>query len=356
MKTKPLKNYSSSVGVEAYDIDWNSPEEVLELGKLAAGQCIVFINDAPDTTVLSKVMHDWGDPAGGLVNGMVSKGVLKGRHWRDFYATIARTVYDLPDELHKNVVRVTYRKDKKGLPTGIFAQGELDWHCDQSSIDDVQRIIGLKSVADSANSQTQFLCTHDAYESLSSDMRSMVKELYVKHKWVMGAVAPGLDLAQNLIAMYNSVPINGLETRLYSETVTGLSGLKLPTHSFDGFAGMSREESDRILAELNAAVFKDKYVYTQDWQDGQLVFMDQEITLHKRPTNITHGNNRLMNRVICYLNKIFPHKQPVKHARFEGQEISFDELLEKVDQARKEFVEHYQNGKYADTRTQLFKD
>jgi len=354
MKTRSLKNYSASVGVEAYDIDWNSTEEILELGKLCAHQCVVFVNESLPIEQLVRATNQWGDPAGGFVNGLVAQGKLTGRHWRDFYATIARTVVDLPKDLQRNVVRVTYRRDEKNLPTGIFANGELDWHCDQSSFDDAQRVIALASVSDSKNSRTQFLCTHDAYESLSGDMRSMVKELVVKHKWVMGAVAPGLDLAQNLIAKYNSVPIDGMETNLYSETVTGLSGLKLPTHSFNGFVGMSREESDKILAELNKAVFKEEYIYSQDWEDGQIVFMDQEITLHNRPTNVSHGNKRLMTRVINYVNKIYPHKQPVHHVRLNGKQVDFDDFAKLVDEERKIFFKEIQNAGYADTNKQIF--
>lgn len=354
MKTRALKNYDSSVGVEAYDIDWNNQAETDELGKLCASQCIVFVNENVPTEKLARVMDRWGDPAGGFVNGLVASGRLRGRHWRDYYATIARTVIDLPKDLHKNVVRVTYRHDETNQPTGIFAAGELDWHCDQSSFDDIQRIIALASIEDSANSQTQFLCTHDAFESLTSDMRSMVKELVVKHKWVMGAVAPGCSLAQNLIAMYNSVPVDGMETKLYSETVSGLSGIKLPTHSFDGFVGMSREESDRILKEINQVVFQDRYVYTQDWNDGQIVFMDQEITLHKRPTNVSHGNKRLMNRVITYLNKIYPEKQPVSHVRVDGKIVSFDEFAVMVDQRRREFFKQHQDGSYASSHDYVY--
>ena len=37
MKTRALKNYSASVGCEAYDIDFNSDAEIIELGKLTVG-------------------------------------------------------------------------------------------------------------------------------------------------------------------------------------------------------------------------------------------------------------------------------------------------------------------------------
>ena len=45
MKTKPLQNYDSSVGLEVYDIDWKCEEELLELGRLCSSQCIVYLNE-----------------------------------------------------------------------------------------------------------------------------------------------------------------------------------------------------------------------------------------------------------------------------------------------------------------------
>jgi len=356
MKTRALKNYDSSVGVEAYDIDWNNIEETNELGKLCASQCIVFIDVEHNTSIerLARSMNHWGDPAGGFVNGLVGSGRLTGRHWRDYYSTIARTVVDLPKDMHKNVSRVTYRPDKNNKATGIFAVGELNWHCDSSSFDDIQRIIALASVEDTKNSQTQFLCTHDAYESLSSDMKSMVKELVVKHKWYMGVVAPGLSFDLQLIAMYNSVPVDGMETNLYTETVTGVSGMQIPTHSFDGFVGMSLDESKKILAELYKTTFQKKYIYTQDWKDGQVVLMDQKITLHKRPTNLTDGNRRLMNRIITYLNKLYPEYQPETTVKLNGKVLSFDEFAVLVDDRRKDFFKKYQTGSYANTDRRVF--
>jgi hypothetical protein len=44
MKTKPLENYGASVGLEICDIDWNCQEELLELGRLCASECIVLLN------------------------------------------------------------------------------------------------------------------------------------------------------------------------------------------------------------------------------------------------------------------------------------------------------------------------
>ena len=342
------------MGCEAYDIDWNSPDELTELGKLAASQCIVLVDQDLPIEQIAAAMNTWGDPAGAILHDYITSKKIDGRHWREVYLTLGYTVTDLTKDLYRNVSRVTYAKDEKGRPQGIFSNGELDWHSDQCAFDDAQRIIGLKSVSDSANSQTQFLCTHDAYESLSSDMKSTVKELYCKHKWRDGVMAPGLNSAQTLVIHYNMVPLDGMETRLYSQTSTGLPGLKIPSHSFDGFVGMSLDESIKLIKELTKVVYQDKWVYTQDWHDGQLVLMDQEITLHKRPTNVTHGSKRSMARTISYVNKIFPNHPRKTHVRYQGQMISHDELAQLVDQDRLRVFNEEQGGEYAATDNEIY--
>jgi alpha-ketoglutarate-dependent taurine dioxygenase len=345
MKTRSLKNYDSTVGVEVYDIDLNSDDEIFELGRLVAGQCIVFVNQEIPTERLFNVMMQWGDPSRAIMHNYVLESKLQGRHWRELLLNLGFVAKNVKD-LSAAVTLVSYKNDDHGRPTGLFTNGELDWHSDQCSSDDAQRIIGLQSVSDTANSQTTFLCTHDAYESLSSDMRSMVKELVVRHKWTDNLMAPGLNKTQSLILRYNMTPLDGMETRLYRETVTGLSGMKIPSHTFDGFDGMSREESQRVMSELKRHVYQDRYVYTQNWADGQIVFMDQEITLHARPTNVQDGDKRTMARVVSYLNKVYPHVQPATTVRYNGEIYTHDEFAKLVDADRKDYFEKTQQSSY----------
>lgn len=355
MKTRALKNYDSSVGVEVYDIDLNSDEEILELGRLVANQCIVLVDQQISTQRLAQVMEQWGQPSRALVHDFVIDKTVQGRHWREILLNLGLAATGVKD-ISKAVSSITYRKDDKNRPTGMFTNGELDWHSDQCAFDDAPRMIGLQSVSDSANSQTTFLCTHDAYESLSSDMRSMVKELVCKHKWRDGVMAPGLNQTQTLIIHYNMVPLDGMETRLYSENATGLSGIKLPSHSFNGFVDMSYEESFKIFRELKKAIFQDKWVYTQNWKDGQIVFMDQEITLHARPTNVKDGDARLMSRVITYLDCVCKTKLPSKTVRVDGKIYTHAEFARLVDADRKQIFEQQQLGGYTDFNKILMSD
>jgi alpha-ketoglutarate-dependent taurine dioxygenase len=345
MKTRALKNYSASVGCEVYDIDLDSNDEIMEFGKLVAEQCIVYVNQPITTQRLSDIMTQWGQPSRSPIHNYILDGKLDARHWREILLNLGYVNKETKDMAA--VSMVSYKSDEKNRPRGLFANGELDWHSDQCAFDDAPRVIGLQSVSDTVNSQTQFLCTHDVYQKLSSDMQSMVKELVCQHRWRDGIMAPGLNQIQTLLIHYNMCPLDGQETRLYSESVTGLPGIKFPSHSFDGFAGMSRAESDRVLNELKQSIYQEQYVYTQNWQDGEIVFMDQEITLHKRPTNVKDGDKRTMARVITYMNYLYPDRALATHVRVDGKFYTHDEYAHMVDQDRQRVFEQEQQGEYA---------
>jgi hypothetical protein len=178
-------------------------------------------------------------------------------------------------------------------------------------------------------------------------MKSTVQELVCRHVWREGneGPAPGLNHKQSVLIHYNGVPLDGMETKLFAQAASGRPGIKLPATSFDGFVGVSMEESWKIYHELKKAIYHEKYVYTQNWVDGQIVFMDQEITLHKRPTNIQAGDKRLMHRVITYMNKVYPQVQPADCVRFNGQLVLHDDFAKLVDVARRqEFEQEVENA------------
>lgn len=337
MKKIPLPAYNASVGCQVTDIDLNSDDEILELGKTIAENAIVFVDQNVTTRRLFDIMMQWGAPSKALFHDLVVQKKLSGKHWREIFLHLGYITKEIEDqELRSAVSVISYRTDGKNKPKGMFTTGELRWHSDQISAVDAPRVIGLQSVSDSANSQTEFMCTHDAFDSLSSDLKSQVKELQCLHQWNEGVCAPGVGAEQSKILRLNMVPVNGLVTPLYSKLSSGIDGIHLPTHTFDRFVGMSKLESDTLYDHLCKVIYNEKFVYTQNWSDGQIVFMDQEITLHRRPTDVASGSKRNMARVISYLNHIYPDNVPGQRFYTEKGELTFDEIILLVDQRVKE--------------------
>ncbi len=331
MKTAPLTN-----GTEVTDIDLHDDAACEELGRLAAHECVVVVRQAVSEKRLHDIQTSWGQPVNGHINKLVARRDLRGRHWRDMFLTLqsmARPIEgDVPRE---GISRVSFNRDRKNRVTGLFPNGELDWHSDHQSHTDSQRMIGLMSLWGSKGSQTRFLCTAPALEALNSEDRTMVEELVSVWAWDGGEMCRGLEPASMQVTRYSMVPADGMETPLLDSTATGRRGVHFPSHCFSHFKGMSAGESQKYKAHLWAKLNRPEYIYSHDWEDGEIVFMDQNITLHARPTDVVESDTRTMTRMITYMDKLFPGHGPRDTFLHNGKRIDLSQLAALADAQRR---------------------
>ena len=173
MKVEALNN-----AYKVNDIDLHDDEECKELGRLIANECVVFVDQEISEQRLYDIQMLWGDVSTAVINQYVYDRRLKGPHWHSLMKNMMYITQDVKEQnLHRGMARVSYKKNKRGKPVGIFTNGELDWHSDQQATYEAQRVIGLMSLEGTENSQTSFLCTAKAYASLNHEDKSMVDEL-----------------------------------------------------------------------------------------------------------------------------------------------------------------------------------
>ena len=319
---------------QVLDLDINDDEACKELGRVVADKCVVFLDQKLTEKRLYEIQTLWGTPSRSLIHEAVSEKKLQGSHWRELLLNLGYISSDVKD-YKDGMTRVSYAKNKRGKPTGLFTNGELDWHCDQQSCEHQQRVIGLTSLFGSANSQTSFLCSAPVYESLNHEDKSMVDELVSVFKWDGGTMSQDLIPSQMQIIRYHMVPVDGMECALIDETANGRKGFKFPSHSFDRFRGMSVEESAKVREYFWSKLNKPENIYTQNWQDGQTVFMDQNITLHARPTNVKEGDTRTMVRMVTFLDKLYQNQLDDEYYLWKGQKMEREEFINVIDVERK---------------------
>lgn len=301
MKTIKLPGFGL-LGVQAIDIDLNtaSDADLMELGGLVFNELVVYV-DAKCASISPErfqyIQTLWGDP---IVSG--AKEVLKKRIEEEgMTKLLAETISDMKKmkeglENLPGMIRVTGIKDEKGKRTGMFADGELEWHSNQQSANNgYAPLIGLQGVQGTEGSSTEFLQTVDALNDLSQDMRSEVEQLIAIHKFQRDKICKGTSESQALITQMHLVPTEGAEMPIIATAPNGMKGLHFPWTSIVGFKNYSQEEFETLYNALVKHLWQDKYVYKHLWKDGEIVWMDQIVTLHRRPG--TDTEKRLLHRM-----------------------------------------------------------
>jgi len=208
-----------------------------------------------------------------------------------------KTAYGV-SELRKDgrhVARVSGKKDKDGNPYGLFAEGELTWHSNESSQLTFTPGVSLLGAEGVVGSSTGFVTTANYYQDISEEFRSELEEMIIVHKFQPGVMNPGLREEQDSVVRNNMCPFDNSEVPMVIKSPDGIKGLHYPVNTAWKIKGLSKEESDKIFKRINDELFTEKYVYDHWYQNnGDFLLFDNSITLHRRLGNT---DNRLCYRI-----------------------------------------------------------
>lgn len=217
---------------------------------------------------------------------------------------IAKVQYQTPNG--KSFMKVSGKKDEEGNPLGMFAEGELLWHSNESGTLTFTPGVCLLGVQNMVGSATGFITTPDYYENVSNAFRSELDEMILQHRFTPGAINPGLNAEQDAIMNANMCPVDDIEIPMVINSPGGIRGLHYSTNTIYSIKGMTKEESDAVFAEIDKELFVDKYIYDHWYQqDNDLLLFDNSITLHRRLGDI---KDRVAHRV--------PHDYTKLHENF----------------------------------------
>ncbi len=155
---------------------------------------------------------------------------------------------------------------------GALGDGELMWHCDMSNRPAPPWGTFLYAVeVPETGGATGFASMYAALAELSDDLR-----IRLEGRW---AVSDGTyDSAGNP----NTLPISSAHPMIARHPYSYRDLLYLGRRRNGYIEGMPTDESDALLDELWDYVVDDKFVWTQEWQAGDLVLWDNLATIHRR--------------------------------------------------------------------------
>ncbi len=315
MKTRKLDGFGS-LGVELYDVDLTtiSESEMRQIGRISLDELLVVIprQCTGDISLerFFEICTSWvADPQGDYAHTrevfekMISKydGEIGDDGIPSDIGDDDRAMIEEGYRIRQGIEdfagmsRVTGIRDDQGNNTGMFADGELEWHCNNQGARSRAPAVGLLAWEGSEGSRTEFLNTVDPYDSLSREWRNTCDELVAVHRWNGGVMAPGLGPTQERLLKFNMCPDDDVEIPLVMDSPGGKRGLHFGFSTIHHFKGHSESESMEILDYLHSQVLRDEYAYGHDWRDKDLLFFDNSITLHRRPTK--DCSKRLMYRM-----------------------------------------------------------
>jgi alpha-ketoglutarate-dependent taurine dioxygenase len=332
--------------IDDLDFEHLTDEEWMEIGKLHLESLVTIIRNVKlPINEYERRMKQWGKPRSlslirlfkkynltpDTVYNMFSNSVVNGievsEEDRKFFKN---TLNILASELTKNpyttVTKVTGKHRPDGSPEGLFADGELLWHSNESGNLTFSPAVSLLGVEGVVGSATGFLTTTDWYENQSESFRSELDEMIIQHRFTPGRINPGLREDQDHILNRNMCPAP-IELPLIAQSPAGIKGLHYSVNTIDSIKGMSIEESNKMFEHINKTLFVDKYIYDHWYQnDNDLCLFDNSITLHRRLGGIT---NRMCYRIQYVYDQLAPNWNPWLSEPYAGE---YEKVLTEINE------------------------
>lgn len=138
--------------------------------------------------------------------------------------------------------------------------------------------------------QTEFVDTRAVYDALPEELREKVEGLKAQHNVWISRERIGFEGNRNLAQLYPPV-----EHDIVQQSASGRKCLWIGSHA-DHIIGMGEQEGRAILDGLVELAAQDRFIYSHNWQLGDMVIWDNRCTLHRaRPFDFT-GERRDLRR------------------------------------------------------------
>ncbi|MBY2993667.1 TauD/TfdA family dioxygenase [Rhizobium leguminosarum] len=186
---------------------------------------------------------------------------------------------------------------KDGKPSGAMGNSEATWHTDTWFYERPPAGAILRAVAvPPSGGDTYFLSTYIAYDTLPAPLKNAVdgRQIFFQNVYdKTGKLRLGKSTPKSQDFREWSGIVHPL-VRTHGET--GRKALYLGgTTEGAWIVGMSRDESDALLAELWDHTTNTKHIFVQQWDEGDIMMWDNRCTMHRRDS-FDPASIRIMHR------------------------------------------------------------
>ena len=165
-------------------------------------------------------------------------------------------------------------------------RGNEGWHHDSTYMPiQAKAAVFSAEIVPSSGGATGWVDLRDAYESLDKTMQEQVGGMQAYHSYYYSQGRDGyLPNERNEDGTYNYYGFHdhdvSLRPLVKEHPVTGKKNLIIGRHAHD-IIGMTREESQVFLDELNEYACQEHRMYYHDWRPGDTVVWDNRCLMHR---------------------------------------------------------------------------
>jgi taurine dioxygenase len=170
---------------------------------------------------------------------------------------------------------------KNGRPIGALGDGEVKFHSDLAYMPKPGSISMLYAIEiPQSGGATQWGSGYAAYDALDNAMKQRLQGMRAIHQHVSEELNPAEPVDHPIVCTH---PQSGRKalfiTPLFTRSIVGLQA----------------QASDELLGILRAHVTQSRFIWTHQWQQGDLLMWDNRPTMHRREPFPAHLR-RLMKR------------------------------------------------------------
>lgn len=167
----------------------------------------------------------------------------------------------------------------------------LNWHCAEAERDKINGIerplpefVGLQGVEYTEGSITQVCQMIDRFELESIEKQNELRNIKMQWAYVEGDDAIVPDIPDELKTAETGHEGDFMDKKqpLVKTAINGKDGLHFSPSQITGIVGKDEEEFVKLKKYIMQEYVTPEYIYDHVWQDGDILWMDQHVTIHRR--------------------------------------------------------------------------
>lgn len=174
-------------------------------------------------------------------------------------------------------------------------QANMLWHTDSTFLPTPALINILTAhVVPPCGGETELASTRAAWADMPNHLKEPLKDAIIRHRLSHSRTKINADLAaMPRMTRWPDRPWRAV----WPNPVTGAEALFIASHAF-AIEGLGHKESQAILDEAIAFCTRPEYVYSHQWNVGDVLIWDERATLHRgRPWDYAHP--RTLRSICC---------------------------------------------------------